>query len=176
MQQGGKVRKNGRELTGQAAYDWLQQNLAGVGNGETHTIAEKALNDGNTFDINADGSWYIRDAQGNDVSSNYVRDSFAKASDSRFKKVLGATFNSKNHNNRLESDALAKATIVDPATAAAASQASTKTALRRGSGWFDWSKDGQWSNSLNNNTAFSILDNIGTALNAENFDGYDLTG
>lgn len=84
-----------------------------------------------------DGSFQIKDANGNDITDKYITRKTSHTDDSALRRNLGATFNSQRHQDRLNNELLMGVNM-DPEEV---ETPDNRIELRRGSGWFDFNKD-----------------------------------
>ena len=143
LQTGGKFRMNGRELSGQTAIDRLAAVYSGLPleEREMFTVAQNAVKNGDTAEYDpTNNTITVTDSEGNNVTSKYT-DTTASVKDSKFKRNWGATFNTRTHRFKKSGEAMALVDMTDPNEAK--KEEPSKTALRRGSGWFDYDTDDQ---------------------------------
>jgi len=143
LQTGGKFRMNGRELSGQTAIDRLAAVYSGLPleEREMFTVAQNAVKNGDTAEYDpTNNTITVTDSEGNNVTSKYT-DTTASVKDSKFKRNWGATFNTRTHRFKKSGEAMALVDMTDPNEVK--KEEPSKTALRRGSGWFDYDTDEQ---------------------------------
>ena len=143
LQTGGKFRMNGRELSGQTAIDRLAAVYSGLPleEREMFTVAQNAVKNGDTAEYDpTNNTITVTDSEGNNVTSKYT-DTTASVKDSKFKRNWGATFNTRTHRFKKSGEAMALVDMTDPNEVK--QEETPKTALRRGSGWFDYDTDEQ---------------------------------
>ena len=136
LQTGGKFRMNGRELSGQTAIDRLAAVYSGLPleEREMFTVAQNAVKNGDTAEYDpTNNTITVTDSEGNNVTSKYT-DTTASVKDSKFKRNWGATFNTRTHRFKKSGEAMALVDMTDPNEVK--KEEPSKTALRRGYGWF----------------------------------------
>ena len=132
----GRFFRGSSSLEGQRAYDALFDANRNAGGWGMTNMALKAVEAGHDVYRGSDGSIVIKDSNGNDITEQFIPKGVnATTEDSRFRRNLGATFNSRNNQYRISGEYL------DDIDMTPEEKPDNRIELRRGSGWFTSTKD-----------------------------------
>ena len=133
----GRFFRGTRTLEGELGLNRLND-IDAQGKGGLFTAAAlAAYRAGHDVYSGNDGSFQIKDANGNDITDQYITRKTSHTDDSALRRNLGATFNSQRHQDRLNNELLMGINM-DPEKV---ETPDNRIELRRGSGWFDFNKD-----------------------------------
>lgn len=156
LQTGGRFVSNGKELSGQLALDRILDaaNRQPADERAFFEAAARAVEDGMTAKYDPfDYSLVIEDAAGNDVSSRYIS-SPVTTKDSRLKKIFDATVENQRDKDRRSAVALSR---IRMSTEPDKSEKVTLPELRRGEGWFSYTKDDDGNLKYNYSNPKNVL-------------------
>ena len=132
----GRFFRGSSSLEGKRAYDALFDANRNAGGWGMTNMALKAVEAGHDVYRGSDGSIVIKDSNGNDITEQFIPKGVnATTEDSRFRRNLGATFNSRNNQYRISGEYL------DDIDMTPEEKPDNRIELRRGSGWFTPTKD-----------------------------------
>lgn len=132
----GRFFRGSSSLEGKRAYDALFDANRNAGGWGMTNMALKAVEAGHDVYRGSDGSIVIKDSNGNDITEQFIPKGVnATTEDSRFRRNLGATFNSRNNQYRISGEYL------DNIDMTPEEKPDNRIELRRGSDWFAPTKD-----------------------------------
>ena len=101
----GRFFRGSSSLEGKRAYDALFDANRNAGGWGMTNMALKAVEAGHDVYRGSDGSIVIKDSNGNDITEQFIPKGVnATTEDSRFRRNLGATFNSRNNQYRISGE------------------------------------------------------------------------